>query len=108
MSVIKCVNRKCPYWDEDKLDFCGHSFLRISDCPDAVVERVAASNYKNPYLEALFSTECVCGGAKKSGRSVCYQCWSRLSENMQNRLYLPMGDGYEEAYEEAVDFLENG
>ena len=42
---------------------------------------------------------------QKWGQSFCYKCYSSLPNNLKKRLYYPLGNGYEEAYEEAVSWL---
>jgi hypothetical protein len=58
------------------------------------------------YLKELRSEQCQCGAPKKSGKSLCYACWKKLPWELQYRLYLRIGDGYEEAYEAAVRRLD--
>lgn len=57
------------------------------------------------YAKELKSEECQCGRQKKSRMSFCYSCYKSLPVNIQKRLYYPLGNGYEEAYEEAVQWL---
>ena len=49
------------------------------------------------YARELASNECQCGARKKRG-------WA-FSQDMQQALYARIGNGYEEAYEEAVKEL---
>ena len=60
----------------------------------------------NFYLTELQSNECQCGRGKKSGKSFCYICYNKLPKEMRNPLYQRIGDGYEEAYEDAVEYLD--
>lgn len=105
MSVIRCFNRKCPYWSAEEPDRCTHPIRRLLECPDADV-RKDENPAGNHYLKDLRSNECQCGRSKKPGRSFCYNCWSDLPGEIQRRLYARMGAGYEEAYDEACRFLE--
>jgi len=57
------------------------------------------------YIKELKSDECQCGSSKKPGRSLCYTCYSSLPKDMQRDLYLSMRDGYEEALNAAVHYL---
>jgi hypothetical protein len=57
------------------------------------------------YLNQLKSNECFCGGTKKPKMSFCYPCYKSLPNEMQRALYQRLGDGYEDAYEEACQFL---
>jgi hypothetical protein len=58
------------------------------------------------YVETLKSEECLCGRVKKPGNSFCFRCYKELPADMQKALYRKMGDGYEEAFEEAVAWLQ--
>uniref|UniRef100_A0A6M3ITE3 Uncharacterized protein n=1 Tax=viral metagenome TaxID=1070528 RepID=A0A6M3ITE3_9ZZZZ len=58
------------------------------------------------FLEQLKSEQCLCERSKKPMFSFCYRCYKALPADMQKGLYLQIGDGYEEAYEEAVKYLE--
>lgn len=42
-----------------------------------------------------------------SKKSFCYKCFKNLPRDLQNDLYLRMGDGYEQAYDAAVKVLED-
>jgi hypothetical protein len=57
------------------------------------------------YARELRSEECQCLRRKKSGHSLCWRCYSRLPAELRGRLYRRIGDGYEQAYEEAVTWL---
>ena len=48
----------------------------------------------------------MCGQDKRKGHSFCYWCYRLLSPELQQGLYLRIGEGHEEAYDEAVLFLE--
>lgn len=50
--------------------------------------------------------ECaVCEKKKSKAQSFCSSCYYKLPEGMRKSLYRRFGDGYEEAYEEAIDEL---
>ncbi len=53
------------------------------------------------------SSTCRCGKRKKAGYSFCLSCYRKLTHEMQTDLYKHFGQGYEEAYGEAVAFLFN-
>jgi len=106
MGIIKCLNRKCAWFDEGELDNCSHSFVEIRVCKDSIVKDVAVKKYKNPYLDALMSNECYCGAEKKPKKSFCYRCFKKLRRDLQTDLYSRMGDGYEEAYDAAVKWID--
>lgn len=47
-----------------------------------------------------------CGKKKRKHQSFCSKCYFSLSKDMQNDLYKRFGSGYEEAHEDARDWLE--
>jgi hypothetical protein len=57
-------------------------------------------------LDSLGSTTCeACGGKKSRGKSHCRDCYFLLPPRLRNALYRRFGEGYEEAYEESLKFL---
>ena len=48
---------------------------------------------------------CLCRKPKKRGRSFCLDCYLRLPVNIQRALWRRCGDGYEEAYVAAKEWL---
>jgi hypothetical protein len=52
------------------------------------------------------ATKCRCGKKKRANTSFCGGCYRRLSPRMRSRLYQLFGRGYEEAYEQACDYLD--
>lgn len=59
------------------------------------------------YLEELKSNECRCGAWKQQRKTFCYVCFKSLPDDIQKALYRRIGDGYEEAREEAEKFLQD-
>ncbi|MCE5242476.1 MAG: phage protein GemA/Gp16 family protein [Syntrophobacteraceae bacterium] len=59
------------------------------------------------YLRELQSDQCQCGKSKGSGKSFCYSCWKKLPVDLQRPLYRRLGQGYEEAYEQAARHLDD-
>ncbi len=57
------------------------------------------------YIKEFKGNECVCGGTKRPGSALCYGCFKLLPSSYQGALYLKIGDGYEEAYEDAIQWL---
>lgn len=106
MGVIKCLNRMCPFFDSDSLDNCSHPLVEIKVCDKSIVTNVDTSKYGNSYIDALMSNECACGKTKQPKKSFCYRCYKALPRDMQRDLYRRIGNGYEEAFEEAVKYLE--
>ena len=58
------------------------------------------------YYRELMSEQCLCERPKKARYSFCYRCYKSLPFHLQKELYKGLGAGYEEAFEEAVKFLE--
>jgi len=58
------------------------------------------------YLDSLMSNGCLCEGKKQRGHSFCWRCYNELPAQMKRALYRRIGDGYEEAYEDAVTWLQ--
>ena len=54
------------------------------------------------YLTELMGQKCRCGRKKESKKSFCYHCYKLLTKTLQQQLYLPLGNGYEEAYDLAT------
>lgn len=58
------------------------------------------------YITQLMSEECHCGAPKQPRYSFCYHCYSALPKSMQSALYDLVDFGYQEAYEKAVQWLD--
>lgn len=58
------------------------------------------------YIKELQSEECACGEPKKRGQSFCHKCFKSLPAEMQKALYQNIWEGYGEAYDKAVVWLE--
>ena len=58
------------------------------------------------YIDQLMSEECHCGKPKKPRQSFCRPCYFSLPKYLQHALYQHILEGYEEAYEEAVKWLD--
>jgi hypothetical protein len=63
-------------------------------------------NDRQFYLKMYKSEECLCERQKKAGFSFCYRCYKALPKDMQRALYQRMRDGYEEAFDEACQWLQ--
>jgi len=106
MPVIKCFNGACPHWEIDEPDHCSHPIVEILKCEHSRVGKGVKKDYGNSYLSALMSNECHCGKGKKPRRSLCYSCYRSLPRDFQHALWSRFGHGYEEAYEAAVEWLD--
>jgi hypothetical protein len=61
---------------------------------------------KIDYVDILKSEECAyCDNDKKRGYVFCYKCYWDLPTHLRSYLYLPLGDGFEEAVDDAVEYL---
>ncbi len=57
-------------------------------------------------VSSLRSVVCpFCGNEKKSGQTLCYRDYKRLTSRMKHALYDRLGDGYEEAVAGAMQTL---
>ena len=54
----------------------------------------------------LASEECRCGKTKVARQTFCRWCYAILPREMQRALYARIGQGYEQAFAAAVDFLD--
>lgn len=58
-------------------------------------------------LASLRSTTCpACGDAKKAKQTLCLTCYRACKRGTQQRLYDLMGEGYEEAVQQAFKDLD--
>lgn len=55
--------------------------------------------------DELLGTKCRCGRVKIARQSFCGRCYKSLPAAMQRAMYRLIGNGYEEAYAKAVEFL---
>jgi hypothetical protein len=61
------------------------------------------SNY---YLDIIKSNKCpYCDGVKDRGNVFCGSCYFSLPKDMRGDLYRPMGEGFEEAVDAALEWL---
>lgn len=56
-------------------------------------------------LRELPKIECFCGAKKVSGQTFCHRHYKSLPLQMRSNLYHGFGDGYEEAYTDAREWL---
>lgn len=61
---------------------------------------------KTDLIKELAGAQCRCGKAKRRATTFCTGCYFSLTQRMQLSLYQKMGAGYEEAYEEAIKYLD--
>jgi hypothetical protein len=62
----------------------------------------------NKYLWGLLSTKCEgCGGTKKKSKSFCWLCFQALTGPLKGGLCRMIGDGYEKAYDEALEEIQS-
>ena len=58
-------------------------------------------------VRQLASFECVCTAAKDPRRTFCRKCYYSLPPRMRSALYQRLGQGYEQAVDEAEAFLKS-
>ena len=58
-------------------------------------------------VRELSGTKCRCGRPKQTNKTFCGQCYYKLPEKMRMALYRRLGHGYEEAYDDAVEYLKD-
>jgi len=58
------------------------------------------------YVDELMSEQCMCERVKKRHHSFCVRCYRALPSYLQTALYRRIGEGYEEAFDDAVKYLE--
>lgn len=56
-------------------------------------------------FDELMSTTCQCGALKRTKFTFCPKCYFFLPRRLRFNLYQPLGNGYEDAYQEAVAYL---
>jgi hypothetical protein len=57
------------------------------------------------YAGVLASEECQCGLLKCPNEAFCSWCYNRLPAELRDGLWLEIGNGFEQVYEAAVDWL---
>jgi Holliday junction resolvase RusA-like endonuclease len=57
------------------------------------------------YAEYLESRKCQCGETKITGRALCTFCTKKVPVHLTQGLWKELGDGFEEAFEEACRWL---
>ena len=57
------------------------------------------------YARELKSNECACGEEKGKNKSFCFSCFKKLPDGIAQDLYLKIGEGYEQAYDAALQHL---
>lgn len=102
-GIISCYNNECSFYDADKSDNCGKTIKSIQKCVRAIVKKGGKS--QSWYYDELMSNECACGKPKKRGMSFDYHCYKALPPEMQRALYKRISEDYEDAYEDACQWL---
>ena len=55
---------------------------------------------------ALIAPMCVCGKPKQQDRPFCVACYVALPQRMRAKLYRGLHDGFAEAYDDALTYLQ--
>lgn len=58
-------------------------------------------------IKELAGTVCRCGNQKASGNTFCGRCYFKLPKTTHPTLYRRVGQGYEQAYKAAAEYLDN-
>lgn len=69
------------------------------------IDEIVKEEGRRFYIQTLTSNGCRCGRTKQRGRALCAICFFKLPNDIKTSLYKPLGEGFEEAYEEALSFL---
>lgn len=56
-------------------------------------------------IQELKGQVCRCGADKNAGNTFCLKCYYSLPKPLRAALYQRVGEGYEQAYEEAVAYM---
>jgi hypothetical protein len=71
------------------------------------LSRGCPNNDRQFYLDVLKSNECACGREKPPRYAFCGRCYHSLPGDMMLAIsFLKLGQGFENAYEDAVKYLE--
>ena len=57
------------------------------------------------YFYDLQGKECQCGKPKQPKKSFCPSCYKKLPLNLQSDIYKRIGEGYQEAFDASVEYL---
>jgi hypothetical protein len=60
---------------------------------------------RDELIKELLREKCQCGKRKMANMTFCSKCYHRLPKPLQNALYRQLGKGYEQAREEAGEYL---
>lgn len=69
-------------------------------------ENTAAHRWRATCLADLAAPLCRCGRPKQRGFSLCRRCFWRLPKKLRRSLYARIGEGYEAAYRDAGEYLD--
>lgn len=122
-GLIKCFNTRCRDFDRGQCNNCSRPLQLIQECADGDVRREGAESSRLKaesinkkaisqaqkdklwYIREFRGNECTCGKTKRPGSAFCYTCFMKLPYTYRMATYQRMGEGYEEAYENAVQWL---
>lgn len=63
------------------------------------------SDQDKSLMGELLGTQCRCGATKAKRTSFCRKCFYTLPRERRDALYQRVGQGYEQAYEAACEYL---
>lgn len=70
-----------------------------------ITEHAKSRRCSLDYYKILKSDECYCGRWKSKSHAVCRRCYVRLPMSIRAALYKIVGEGFEDAYDFAVQWL---
>jgi hypothetical protein len=107
-GIIKCYNNSCPAFNADEVNNCNKPLTKsnIQKCPEGKIQGDRDPKPASYYGRILILPECACGKPKKRGMAFCYNCFIELPKLEKSLLYKRVGQGFEQAYESAIRYLE--
>jgi hypothetical protein len=79
---------------------------KVSDARTEGQGGIVSPERRLEIFQSLRSFNCDgCGCPKKTMQSLCGKCYYKLPKTLQSNLYRKFGDGYEAAFEQALEFI---
>ena len=79
--------------------------MKVSSYRGVTMSSQARHEHDRNYFKNLMSETCACSKGKAKRKSFCFHCYRQLPRKMQRALYKRIGLGYEQAYEAALEYL---
>lgn len=115
-GLIKCFNTSCRDFSRSRVNNCSRPLTLIRECPEGIVrveggggqgKRAMSQEQRDRiwYIKEFKGNECACGKTKRERTAFCLSCFKLLPQTYKTALYQDIGAGYEEAYEDAIQWL---